>query len=80
VIKITIPTFVAKIGVPFIKVYAKITKQEPLYTFDSLRTLREVNTMINCHKAETELGYRSRDLEVTIRDTMHWFKENGFIK
>jgi len=80
VIKLTIPTLVAQIGVPFIKAYAKIARQEPLYTFDSLRTLREVNTKISCHKAETELGYHSRDLELTIRDTMDWFKSNGYIK
>jgi dihydroflavonol-4-reductase len=80
VIKLTIPTFVAQIGVPFIKAYARITGQEPLYTFDSLRTLREVNTKISIQKAETELGYNSRDLALTIRDTMNWFKANGYIK
>jgi dihydroflavonol-4-reductase len=80
VIKLTIPTLVAQIGVPFIKAYARITGQEPLYTFDSLRTLREVNTRISIQKAETELGYNSRDLALTIRDTMDWFKANGHIK
>ncbi len=51
VIKFMIPTPVAKIGVPFIKAYAKITRQEPLYTFESLRTLRDVNKMISYEKA-----------------------------
>jgi dihydroflavonol-4-reductase len=69
----------AKLGVPFIQTYAKITNQEPLYTFDSLRTLREVNKKISHEKASVELGYRSRSLEQTIRDTIDWYKSNGFL-
>ena len=77
--KFIIPTSVAKIGVPFIKAYAKIARQEPLYTFESLRTLLEVNTMISHNKANIELGYSPRYLEVTIRDSMDWYKTNGYI-
>jgi dihydroflavonol-4-reductase len=77
--KFMVPTGLAKIGVPFIKVYAKITGQEPLYTNESLRTLREVNTKISCLKAETELGYKSRDLDITVKDTLDWFRKNGYI-
>ena len=76
----TIPAFVAKIGVPFIKAYAKIAGQEPLYTFESLKTLVEVNTKISYAKATKELGYAPRGFEVTIRDTMDWYKTNGFLK
>jgi len=78
--KFMIPTSVAKIGVPFIKAYARIVRQEPLYTFESLRALREVNTMISHKKANIELGYSPRNFEVTIRDTMDWFKTNGYLK
>ena len=77
--KFMIPTFVAKIGVPFIKAYAKITRQEPLYTFESLRTLLEVNTMISSEKAHLELGYSPRNFKITIRDTMDWFRANGYL-
>jgi dihydroflavonol-4-reductase len=72
-----IPTGLAKVGVPFIKAYAMATKQEPLYTGESLRTLVEVNKKISCLKAETELGYKSRNFEITVRDTINWFRENG---
>jgi dihydroflavonol-4-reductase len=78
--KFTIPTSVAKIGVPFIKTYAKIARQEPLYTYESLRTLVDVNKMISHKKADMELGYNSRDFEVTIRDTMDWYRTNGYLK
>ncbi len=79
-VKFMVPTLLAKAGVPFIKGWSAITGQEPLYTFDSLRTLREVNTMISTEKARTELGYEPRDLEVTVRDTMEWFRQNGYIR
>jgi dihydroflavonol-4-reductase len=78
--KFTIPTAVAKIGVPFIKVYARIAGQEPLYTYESLKTLLDVNTRISYKKAATELGYSPRDFETTIRDTIDWYKSNGYIK
>jgi dihydroflavonol-4-reductase len=80
VIKFMVPTQLAKIGVPFIKTYAKITRQEPLYTYESLRTLRDVNKKISYSKATAELGYNSRDFEITVRDTMDWFKLHGNIK
>jgi dihydroflavonol-4-reductase len=79
-VKLTFPTFVAKIGVPFIKTYSLIAGQEPLYTFESLRALREVNKIISSKKAETELGYFPREFDETIRDTIDWFKANGMIK
>lgn len=78
--RFTIPTSVAKVGVPFIKAYALIARQEPLYTYESLRTLLEVNTMISHEKAGAEFGYSCRDFEVTIRDTMDWFKLHGYLK
>jgi dihydroflavonol-4-reductase len=77
--KFMVPTGLARFGVPFIKAYARITNQEPLYTGESLTTLVEVNKKISCRKAETELGYSSRDLEITIRDTLSWFRHIGFI-
>ena len=77
--KLTVPTGLARFGVPFIKAYAKITNQEPLYTGESLTTLVEVNKKINCKKAVTELGYSSRELEVTIRDTINCFRQKGYI-
>ena len=54
-------------------------KQEPLYTNESLNTLKEVNTKISCLKAETELGYKSRSLDLTVRDTLDWFRQHGYI-
>jgi dihydroflavonol-4-reductase len=78
--KMTIPTGLAMVGVPFIKAYARIMKQEPLYTGESLKTLVGVNKKISCLKAETELGYKSRDLEITVRDAIDWFRKSGYLE
>lgn len=78
--KFKIPLFMAKVGVPFVETYAKMTHRDPLYTFDSLRTLKEVNKLITCGKATAELGFKPRSLEQTIKDTVEWYKANGFLK
>jgi len=78
--KFMVPTGLARFGVPFIKAYAKITGQEPLYTGESLTTLVEVNKKISCRKAESELGYNARDLEITVRDALDWFRRKSYIK
>jgi dihydroflavonol-4-reductase len=75
-----VPTILAKVGVPFIKAYAKITHQDPLYTFESLKTLVEVNQNIIHDKASRDLGYNPRSLEHTIRDTIDWFKANNYLR
>lgn len=75
-----VPHSVAMIGLPFIKLYASITNTHPLYTRESLEILMECNPVIHNNKAAAELGYTSRPLGDTIRDTIQWYKENGFLK
>ncbi len=73
------PTSIAKLGVPFIKMYAKIVNEEPLYTYNSLDILKNSNKNISSLKAEKELGYSSRPLMDTLKDTLEWFEENGYL-
>jgi dihydroflavonol-4-reductase len=75
-----VPGYVAAIGSPFISVYSRIRKEQPLYTRDSLEILRNSNRNISCKKASEELGYLPRPLEITLKDTFEWFKSNGFIE
>jgi dihydroflavonol-4-reductase len=77
--KIVCPTSIAKLGVPFIKFYAKIFNEEPLYTYNSLNILKESNKNISNLKAQKELGYSARPLYETLKDTLEWFKENGYM-
>jgi dihydroflavonol-4-reductase len=77
---IIMPYWVAQIGLPFITVFSKITGGEPLYTEESLEIIKNGNRNITNEKARKELGFNPRDLEETIKDLFHWFRENDFLK
>jgi dihydroflavonol-4-reductase len=76
--KITLPLWVARLGVPFIKAISRLKKKRPLYTEVSLRALRS-NRHISHDKAAREIGYRTRSFRETITDTLQWFRENGYM-
>ncbi len=73
------PPVVARIGLPFIQLYAKITGQEPLYTRQSLYILKHSGRNISSEKATQELGYQSRPLVKTLEDTFTWYQQNGML-
>lgn len=73
------PTFVAKIGLPFIHIYSKIRNEEPLYTADSLNILKNSNRNISHKKASAELDYNPRELEYTLKETLNWFSEHNML-
>ncbi|MEZ4829779.1 MAG: NAD-dependent epimerase/dehydratase family protein [Bacteroidia bacterium] len=70
--RLVLPTAVAMLGLPFIQLYTHITGQPPLYTHESLQTLRNGNPMISSEKAQKTLGFKPRPLEATLKDTMDW--------
>lgn len=76
---IALPTILGWIGLPFIKVFARMTNAEPLYTNEALVAVAEGNRHINCTKAKTELHYTSRPLRESLTDTWSWFSENGYL-
>jgi dihydroflavonol-4-reductase len=79
-VRMILPTFVAKIGVPFIRLFSKMTGQHPLYTYQSLDVLMQGNRMISNAKARKELGFSPRPLKETLLDSITWFKENNFLE
>ncbi|MBN2354139.1 MAG: NAD-dependent epimerase/dehydratase family protein [Spirochaetales bacterium] len=76
--KYTIPLLFAYIGLPVLALGSAITGSRRLYTRDSLKTLAEYRS-VSSRKAETELGYRHRSLEETIKDTVAWFEASGSV-
>ncbi|KPL26187.1 MAG: hypothetical protein AMS23_02740 [Bacteroides sp. SM1_62] len=74
-----IPFWLAEVGVPFLKAWARVSGNKPLYTKESVEILKTAHTNISCKKARNELGYKSRPFEVTLRDTINWFKENNYL-
>jgi dihydroflavonol-4-reductase len=78
-VKSEMPFWVAKVGLPFITLYSKISGAEPLYTSESLTIIMHGNKNISNKKAVRELGFSPRPLEETITDAMKWFRDNGYI-
>lgn len=77
-IKRSLPNFVAKIGLPFLLLSAKLSKKRPLYTLYSLYTLRS-NSNFSHEKASKELGYEPRSLKESLTDTVRFLKEEKII-
>ncbi len=75
----TAPSILTSIGLPFIKLYAFILNEHPLYTGESLKILKSSNRNISNEKARKTIGYKSRPLEETLKDTFEWYKQNGML-
>ena len=75
-----LPIWAAYLGLPFTHLYASVKKNEPLYTRESLHTLKYGNKKISCAKAVRELDYQCRPLKETISDTLSWFKKEGYLE
>lgn len=73
-IKTYLPLFILKTTAPLAEYYYKFRKQTPLYTPYSLYTLTS-NANFSHEKATRELGYQTRRLELSLRDTIDWLKE-----
>ena len=68
-----IPLWMARMSAPLLSFFARARHKKPLYTRYSLYTLTS-NGRFSHSKATKELGYRPRDLAVTLRDTLRWLK------
>ncbi len=75
-IPLMLPSWLARLGVPFLQIHAALKKTDPLYTRESLQILKESHKNISCEKAGRELGYQPRPFEETIRDTIDWLRDN----
>ncbi len=74
-----IPFWLARIGVPFLGLWAGITRSKPLYTSESIEILKTAHPNISSDKAAKDLGYTSRPFEETLQDTIEWFKNNHYL-
>lgn len=76
--KVVLPFWLARIGVPFIQIWSSVTKQQPLYTHESLDIVSQGNKNILNEKARKELGFNPRPLSESLKDAFNWFKENDY--
>ena len=75
-VQTVLPFWSAKLGLPFITAYSKVSGSEPLYTKESLEIVAKSSRFIDNSKSRLELGLEPRPLDVTIADLLAWFKEN----
>lgn len=71
-----LPLWFVRIVAPLAELHYKVRKQPPLFTPYSIYTL-STDTHYNHEKATKELGYTTRDMAETLRDTYRWLKEQG---
>jgi dihydroflavonol-4-reductase len=75
---VTIPMGLADAFAPLMLMLARFNGSHPIYTRVTLSVLRS-NTHISSAKAQRELGYAARPLTETVRDTIGWFQDNGYL-
>lgn len=76
---VELPLFIAYLGLPIVKLYAKHMRVQPLYDKPYLDILRSGNSQIDCTKAQQDLGFKSRPFYETVHDTIGWMRTNGKI-
>lgn len=72
------PSWLARMGAPFVTTFAQWKGKRPLYTRFSLKSLHD-NRQISHAKATRELNYHPRPFRETIVDTLRWFARNGYL-
>lgn len=72
---IHIPLFLVKFGLLFMPIYYKITKQKPIFTKFTIKTINEKKTF-DSSLAKNELGLKDTNFEKVIEKTINWFLKN----
>ncbi|MBM3707743.1 MAG: SDR family oxidoreductase [Actinobacteria bacterium] len=76
--KYKLPLWFAKTIAAIMPAYYKLSNTKPRFTLYSINTIQS-NSNISHKKAESELGYKARSVEASIKDTIEWFKINKLI-
>jgi dihydroflavonol-4-reductase len=74
----TVPMWLADAFAPLMLKLARFNGTQPIYTRVTLTALRG-NRLVSSERAIRELGYASRPLAETVRDTLTWFMEDGYL-
>lgn len=74
-----LPMWLARLTAPLAELFYRLRGEAPLFTRYSLFTLT-ANGHFSCAKARRDLGYRVRDMRVTLRDTVLSLVRQGRIK
>ena len=77
-IRFFLPIFLAEMIARRLEKKAAKTGEMPMMTTFSVYNLKR-NNQFDYSKAEKELGYTTRPIEVTLKDQIKWLKDNGLI-
>lgn len=73
-----LPLWMAQLGAPFAKLTAKLKGEAPVFTYESLATLKEYRH-ISHERAQKALGYTARPLATSLKDTYNWFVKYRYL-
>lgn len=73
--RFVVPNSLVLLGVPFIKIQARLTRKPPKFTRESIEVLKNGHPNMSGAKAHQELGHASRPLEASIQDLLDWFND-----
>ena len=76
---ITVPLWLAYVGLPFLTLWSKITKKRLLYTASALSVLKK-DANFSLEKVKREFGYNPRPIEQTINDEVDFFINEKMVK
>ncbi|MDE2886702.1 MAG: NAD-dependent epimerase/dehydratase family protein [Gemmatimonadota bacterium] len=77
--RLQFPMFAARLWAPCQVVLDRCRGRRPLYTPVSVRVMAHGNRRISSARAKAELGFHSRSLAESVRDTYRWFDEHGML-
>lgn len=77
--RLTVPFWLADLFAPVMLKLASFNNTHPIYTRVTLEALRG-DRHVSSARAERELGYTARRLSETVRDTLTWFQEQGYLR
>lgn len=78
--KMVMPFWFLKILLPFVKLYGKLKRANPVFTIEAITALKLGHPNMVNEKAQKELGHVCRPLKETIADFYTWQRERGVIQ
>ena len=70
---------IAHVAVVFLAIASKFTGKDPLLSEFNIYMLNR-NNEFDCSKAESELDFHCRPFEETMKDTVDWLRDEGFLE
>lgn len=77
-VKLIVPHFLIKMISPLVTLNAKIHAKTPLFTGFSMDCLKQ-NSNYSYKKAHDKLHYEPTDLKSSMKETISWMKESGYL-